>query len=93
MLIYLFMKLFFHARILGVSAALVTFTSQGISVLQSWWHLTNFTARLGRKRINASPPLPRTVLKEIQQEVQSKQFFPLDHQICPHSRQNWYNNL
>lgn len=46
---YIFMELFLHARMLGVSAALLTFTSQGISVLQSWWHLTNFTARIRKK--------------------------------------------
>lgn len=34
---------------LGVSAALLTFTRQGISVLQSWWRLTNLVAKIRKK--------------------------------------------
>lgn len=48
-LIYLVMELFLHARMLDVSAALLTFTSQGISVLKPQWHLTNFMASIRKK--------------------------------------------
>lgn len=47
--IYLVMELFLHARMLDVSAALLTFTSQGISVLKPQWHVTNFMASIRKK--------------------------------------------